>query len=137
MPLSLQITLILSLSWLAGCALVAWTLASRSTRPAKRPPSPEPTPNSPSQSEIASLAADQASLFSTLEKLTTTVKRLSSRQGMRETRERRESASAPPQGAPKAELLRYYGMSGKVGPAFAQAQLELEARRPPEDNELH
>lgn len=101
---------------------------------AKPPASPPETPSSALRSEIASVREDVASLQSTLEKNSTTLKRLSSRAGMREIRERRESASAPPQGAPKAELYRHYGMSGKVGPAFAVAQLQLERTAPPRDD---
>lgn len=128
------LTLILLLSAVAGFALGAWRQASASTRRSKQPPTSPATPPSetPSESRMARLAADQAELFSTLEKLTTTVKRLSSRQGMRDARERdaaEASNSAPPVGTSKADLLRHYGMSGKVGPAFAQAQLELEHSR--------
>lgn len=116
-----------SLSWLVGCALVAWRLGSRSSPPKRQPSLPPPTP--PSEAHLARLEADQAELFSTLEKLSTTVKRLSSRAGMQDVRARSAQADqAPPRGAPKAALLQHYGMSGKVGPAFAQAQLELEAR---------
>lgn len=134
-PLFWWITLSCSTLLIAVSASVAWLRGSASTRPRKPPPSPPATPISPSPSEIASLQTDQAALFSNLEKLTTTVKRLSSRQGMRETRARKESASAPPRGAPKAELLRHYGMSGKVGPQFAQAQLDLERQRGGERDE--
>lgn len=108
----------------AACALVAWRLASRSTPSRKSPPSPPPTQTS--DAALAQLQADQASLFSTLEKLTTTVKRLSSRNGMRELREERQTPAAPPVGASKVQLLRHYGMAGKVGPEFARAQLERE-----------
>lgn len=128
---------ICSLLLTVAAARALWRLGSASTPPRKQRPSQEPTPSSPPASEIASLQVDQASLFSNLEKLTTTVKRLSSRQGMRDNRARKESASAPPLGASKADLLRFYGMSGKVGPAFAQAQLDLESRRPRDDDEEH
>jgi len=111
----------------AVCCVVAVSkLASRSTPRAKPKDSPPQTPLS--EAQLATLAADQAELFSTLGKLTTTVKRLSSRAGMQELRERREAPEAPPVGTSKAELLKHYGMSGKVGPAFAQAQLELERK---------
>ena len=111
----------------AAYVVVAWRRASRSTRRPTQPESPPPTPGS--DAALAQVQADQAALFSTLEKLTTTVKRLSSRQGMRDLRDRDHSAEAPPVGASKAQLLRHYGMSGKIGPAFAQAQLDLEASR--------
>ena len=91
-------------------------------------PSFEAIPSS--DAALAQLMADQAALYSTLEKLTTTVKRLSSRKGMQDLREREAAPpEAPPVGSDKATLLRHYGMAGKVGPAFAQAQLQLEHRR--------
>lgn len=117
----------------AVSARALWRLGSASTRAAKPPRSQEATPSSPPASELASLREDVASLYSVLEKNSTTLKRLSSRQGMRDLREREQSeggpSTPPPVGASKAEMLRYYGMSGKVGPAFAQAQLEFEQRR--------
>ena len=111
----------------AACAVVAWRLDSACTRAPKRKPSPDPTQPSDA-SALAQMAADQAALFSTLEKLTTTVKRLSSRQGMRELRDREaeDAAAPPPPGTSKAALLRYYGLSGKVGPEFARKQMELD-----------
>jgi len=75
----------------------------------------------PSDAKLAEVLADQAALFSTLEKLTTTVKRLSSRSGMREIRER---DSPPPPGASKAEVRRYYNFPHD-GPDFARHQLQL------------
>lgn len=123
--LTMQTTLLCSL---VVFAVVAWRRGSRSTRSAKQPTTPPVTPTS--DAVLAQMQADQAALFSTLEKLTTTVKRVSSRAGMRDLREREHAApEAPPVGASKAELLRHYGMSGKIGPAFAQAQLELETSR--------
>ena len=126
MPLSLLITLIASVSLLASSALIAWSLVSRSTRRAKQPPSSPTTQNS--SEALATLVADQAALFSAFEKMALTVKRLSSRAGMRDVRDR-QATEAPPKGTPKAELLRHYGMSGKVGPEFAQAQLRMERER--------
>lgn len=123
-PLWLPIILTASLCSTVVCAFVAWRLASRSTRAPKPKPSPEATQNSDALT-LAQLAVDQAALFSTLEKLTTTVKRLSSRHGMRDLRER-ERTEAPPVGTPKAELLRHYGFAGKAGPDFARQQLEFE-----------
>lgn len=131
------ITLSLSIPLAVGCAIGLSKRGSRSTPTAKRPTSPPEMPDSPSRSEIASLRADVDSLCSTLEKNSTTLKRLSSRQGMRELRERKESGSVPPRGAGKAELLRHYGFSGKVGPAFAQAQLQMERAQPESDEELN
>jgi len=124
--LSLLVITITLLFLAVGCASVFWIRASRSTRRQKSPPSCE-TPSS--EAALAQVRADQAELFSTLEKLTTTVKRLSSRQGMRELREAPPLRDDPPQGTSKADLLRHYGMSGKVGPAFAQAQLDLERNK--------
>jgi len=123
------LTMLILLPWVVvACVALAWARASRSSRPKKRADSPAETP--PSETALAKIAADQAELFSTLGSLTTTVKRISSRHGMQALRERREAehSTAPPRGASKAELLRYYGMSGKVGPAFAQAQLDLERK---------
>ncbi len=47
---------------------------------------------------------------------------------MRELREREaeDAAGPPPPGTSKADLLRFYGLSGKVGPAFARKQMEFE-----------
>lgn len=104
---------------------------SRST-PSKKPsPSTEQTPSSVTDARVAAMEADQAALFSTLEKLTTTIKRLSSRAGMRDLREREreDSNEAPPVGASKTELLRHYGFAGKAGPNFARAQQEYETRK--------
>jgi len=116
----------------AYCVAAVLRRDSRSTRPPKQPRSPPPTQLSenPSDLDLAKLAIDQAELFSTLGKLTTTVKRLSSRQGMQDSRARKEngSNSDPPVGTSKAELLRHYGMSGKVGPEFARAQQQFELR---------
>lgn len=125
--LSLLATAIISTCLGVGCAVAYLKRDSVATRKPKPSGSPEVTPTF--AAELAQLATDQASLFSTLEKLNTTVKRLSSRQGMRDVRER-GSSEPPPIGTPKAELLRHYGMSGLVGPEFArkQQQLDLEQR---------
>jgi hypothetical protein len=76
---------------------------------------------------LATLVADQAALFSAFEKMAVTVKRLSSRAGMRDVRDRQATA-APPEGTSKADLYRHYGFAGKVGPDFARAQQEFELR---------
>lgn len=60
---------------------------------------------------FAKVEADQAELFSTLSKLTTTVKRLSSRAGMQDVRDR-QGSTVPPIGTPKAELRKFYGVKG-------------------------
>lgn len=80
---------------------------------------------------LSTVESDQVDLSSSQEKLHTTLKRLTSRDGMQRLRQERAShSSPPPAGTSKADLLRYYGMSGKVGPAFAQAQLALEREKP-------
>lgn len=101
----------------AACAIACSRLASRCTRALKRRP--------PSDATLVRLATDQAALSSSLESLAATVKRISSRHGMRELRSSRAASEAPPPGAPKAEVLAFYGLRGKSGPAFAQAQLSL------------
>lgn len=130
-PLFLLTTLLSVMCAIAGFALGFFLRASASTRRQKPPASPESTLGSGAESAMARLHADQAELFSTLEKLTTTVKRLSSRAGMADLRAGSKTEAPPPLGTDKATLLRYYGMSGKVGPAFAQAQLDLENSRRP------
>lgn len=129
-PLWSLITAILLILLLVGCVAACWNRDSPSIR--RRRSTPEPPSTSTLDARIAQVLADQAELFSTLEKLTTTVKRLSSRQGMRDAREESRSSrdsNPPPVGAAKVDLLRYYGMAGKTGPNFAQAQLDLERRQ--------
>jgi hypothetical protein len=110
-------------------ALGRWLRVSRSIPRAKVPASGEVTSGEVLR-RLQELEADQVALSSTQEKLSTTVKRLTSRAGMRELRDREsDSSSAPPKGTSKADLLRHYGMSGKVGPDFARAQLRLEVDR--------
>lgn len=108
---------------LAVFVLVRCRQASASIRDLKSALSAELTPSSVA-AKLAQMETDQASLFSTLEKLTTTVKRVSSRQGMRDLRER-ESAEPRP-GATKVEVLRHYGLAGKVGTDFYQRHLAIE-----------
>lgn len=123
-PLFWFLTLISSLSVVASCVLAFSRWGSASTRRTRAPRSDEPTPTS---GQLAQLQADQVELFSALEKITRSVNRLNSRAGMREKREHDQDERAePPRGTPKAELLRHYGMSGKVGPDFARAQQQLE-----------
>lgn len=128
-PLFWFLTLISLLSLAAGYALHAWLTGSASTRRAK--PQHSPPVTQPSASALAEVQADQAALFSTLEKISTTVKRLSTRQGMRESRERAQAdpGAAPPPGTPKAELYRHYGIAGKTPRQIAQHQLDLEASK--------
>ena len=113
---------IASILLVVGYALASWGAGSRSTRRTKSTPEPQ-TPIS--DAHYASLKAEIAELYSTLEKLTTTVKRISSRHGMQELRERETAHGAPPPGTPKADLLRHYGLAGKQGPEFARAQMAM------------
>lgn len=124
-------TLILSTSLGVGFALACWRWASASTRRAKPPPSEPATPIS---GRVTALEGDLAALYSSQEKILASLKSLTSRQAVRDHRAREKSESSdrdipPPLGTPKAELLKHYGMAGKVGPAFAQAQLEMEYTR--------
>lgn len=115
---------IFSLSVGVCCVLVCWRVATRYTQDRKWLRGLVLTKTS--DAKLAAIQADQAELFSTLEKLTTTVKRLSSRAGMQDVRERHSSTSTPPPpGTPKAELRRYYGMQGKSGPEIARHQLTM------------
>lgn len=124
-PLWLLIILISMLSAAAAYVAARWSTASRSTRRSTPPASPPPTPGS--DAALAAIAADQAALYSTLEKLTTTVKRLSSRAGMQDLRERESQPAAPPPvGTDKAALYRHYGIAGKTPRQIAQHQLDLE-----------
>lgn len=124
-------TLILSISLAVTCAVACWRWVSAATPRRKQPPSVEPTPTS---GQLAKLEADQVELFAALEKTSASLKRLTSRAAVQDHRERARNGSSsgpPPVGTSKAELLRHYGMSGKVGPAFAQAQLEMEHHKEP------
>lgn len=120
---------------------VAYALAflrggSRSTPPPKARASQPPTQDFEEVSDlrrrVESLEVDQASLSSTLEKLTTTTKRLTSRAGMRELREKSsQSGNAPPIGTSKAELRRHYGLAGKTHSEIAQMALHgMDTERP-------
>ena len=102
--------------------------ASPSTRRAKLPPSLPATESF--ESRFAQIEADQAELFSTLQKLTTSMKRLSSRAGMQDLRERRGN-EPPPVGTPKTELRKFYGVAGMNGPEQARRQLSLVREEPP------
>ncbi len=125
--------LILSISLAASCVLVCWRWASASTRRAKRP---ESEPLTPISGRLERLEADQVALSSALESISITMKRLSSRTAVQEHRARAkgERSEAPPLGTPKAELLRHYGMAGKIGPEFARAQMEIERSKPERSN---
>lgn len=100
------ITSISSLLVAATCVVGYFRLASRFTALAKWARGLVLTKTS--DAVAAQINADLAESFSTLEKLTTTVKRLSSRHGMQDMRERRSTQGPPPPGASKAELRAYY-----------------------------
>lgn len=87
-------------------------------------PSPPASDASSTLKLVRDLQVTVADLESSFDSLMESHKRLRSRAGMRELRERR-AAAAPGVGASKADLMRHYGF-GQVGPAFAQRQLELE-----------
>lgn len=101
----------------AVSALVHWRLASPATRAKKpKPPSLEESLN-----ELTSA--------STAEKISHQLQKLDNRLRMREQREAaRHPDLAPPVGAPKSELFRHYGFR-RVGPEFAQHQLDLESKK--------
>src|SRR5262245_46514874 len=124
----LLITLTFSVCTLVGCAAVRWMRGSPSTPSRKPKPSLETIATSETPSALAAVIADQAALFSAFESMAKTVKRLSTRNAMRDAREAGPpgSSSAPPVGTSKTELRRFYGLSGKAGPAFVSRQLELE-----------
>lgn len=98
---------LLSMCGAAACAVACSRLASRSIRALNR--------KSPSESTLAKLEVDQAELFSSLGSLAKTVKRLSSRYGMQETRERQAGPQQEeiPLGLSKQELRRRMGLAGK------------------------
>lgn len=124
---------ILSLLLAATCAVACWRAVSRCTQLMSALREVQKTPTSAARFET--LEAEQAEFVSSLQKLSTTVKRLSSRYGMADLRERRanEEGDAPPVGAPKAELRawasRKVGAQIGQGPDFARRQLELETEK--------
>lgn len=111
MPGWALITMILSTFLSAACAAVAWKRASECY---------------PLRKRVRDLERTTADLNSDLESLLESHKRLRSREGMRELREKR-SRKTTPQHESKSELLERLGMAGKTGPAFAAAQLALNA----------
>lgn len=117
-------TSILSLLLAASSVIVSLREASRSTRVRKW--LREQVLTKTSEPRIAKVEGDQAELFLILEKLTTALKRVTSKAGMAELREKRANAP-PPVGASKAELRRYYGIAGVPGPEVAARQLRGEA----------
>lgn len=113
---SLLLTVILLTSLAVISAAVACWQAFRSTRLTNSLRAQLQTPTSAARLET--LAAEQAEFASSLQKITTTVKRLSSRYGMAELRERRADEEPPPVGAPKAQLRMFYGkkLGQSIGP---------------------
>jgi len=123
-PLWSLIMSILSLCLAVGCVMYALRLGSRFTHLQKWARKQVASP--PSDAKLIELAVDQASLSSTVQSLATTIKRLSSRSGMQDIRERRSQSGPPPPGASKRELREYYGISGVSGPDQARRQQEGE-----------
>jgi len=121
---------ILSLLLGATCAVVCWRAVSRCTQLMNALREVQRTPTSAARFET--LEAEQVEFASSLQKISKTVKRLSSRYGMEELRERRgnEETDAPPIGAPKTELRawasRKVGAQIGQGPEFARQQLKYE-----------
>jgi hypothetical protein len=116
------------LSSLVTYLLSKWSPVARVRRASSLASVATPEEKAPQrwESRLRELELEVVSLSSSFEKVTKQLMRLNSRAGMRELREQSSHSEAPPVGAPKADLLKHYGMSGKVGPSFAQAQLELE-----------
>lgn len=120
--LLLLITSITSICLAVTSVAVSWRAASRCTRALKQLRARLSMP--PSDARLAKVETDQAELFSILGKLTTTTKRLSSRAGMQDVRERQQN-SPPPLGATKAQLRQHYGIVGLSGPEQARRQLQM------------
>lgn len=114
----------------AICAIACWSAVSRCTRLMSALREVQRTPTSAARFET--LEAEQAEFASSLQKLSSTVKRLSSRYGMADLRERRsaDQDEEPPVGASKATLRlwaqRKVGAPIGAGPDFARQQLKLE-----------
>lgn len=110
--------------------LSIWWLAARVRRLSKLVSAATHSEKAPArwESRLQELEADQVSLSSSYEKVARELKRLNSRAGMREFRAESTQAELPipPVGTSKADLLRHYGMAGKVGPDFARAQMQRE-----------
>ena len=134
-PWSLFIA-IMSLCFAASCAVASWLAVSRSTRLTNALRERLQTPTS--ESRFATMEAEQAAFASSLQKLSSTVKRLSSRYGMAELRERRSEEEPPPVGAPKAQIrlwaARKIGAPIGQGPESARAQLRFERMSEDPDN---
>jgi len=109
MPTSLLLTLISLALLCVVCAVVSWRAASGCYRLRK---------------QMRETAIEIGELSSAVETLTESHKRLRSREGMRDLRERRK---APPAEETKGQLLQRLGLAGKAGPDFARAQLSIHA----------
>lgn len=110
------LVIILSLISLAAlCVSVLSLRASGSSLPLKR---------------CRDLEAQIADLNSSFDALMDSHKRLRSRSGMRELREKdqQREGEPPPPGASKEEVRAYYGLSGKVGPDWARQQMSIAKR---------
>lgn len=112
-----QITLMVWISRLAAHARRLSRLASLAT---KREQAPQLW-----ESRLTDLSVEVASLSSNFEKVTRQLMRLNSRAGMRELRAREEEPEAPPFGAPKADVRKFYGLGNLTGPEFCRAQLSI------------
>jgi len=112
-PLYLALTALLTSCATAAYAALHWRQASRATRAKK--------PSTPSLSESLETLNSELSA----EKISHQLQKLENRLRMREVRDGKRMSSAPATGASKADLFRYYGFK-KVGPAFAQHQLDIE-----------
>lgn len=126
----MQWSLLISITstFLAAASVSAcWIAVFRCTRLMSALRDLRATPSSAARLET--LAAEQAEFAVSLQKISTTVKRLSSRYGMAELRERRDD-EPPPIGTPKAQLRLWYtrktGFAPGTGPEFARHQLKLE-----------
>lgn len=118
----LLITLITLICSIAAFALGRWKRGSASTRSPRQTRSPEETPTS-LEARFATMQADQLALCSALEKIHVTLAKMDQRQNMRA----RRATSVEPES--KADLLARLGLTGKMGPQFARAQLELDRKQ--------
>lgn len=105
------ITSILSVCIAVSSAIVSWRWGSRVTQLRKWARGRVLTETS--DVKLAAVHSDLAELSSTLQKLTTTVRRLSSRHGMQDMRERRSQQDQPPPPGNKAAARAFY-LHGKT-----------------------
>lgn len=130
------ITSIFSACIAVSCAVVSWRWVSRSI--ALRKWARGLVMTRTSDARQAATDAELAELHSTLQKLTTTVRRLSSRAGMQELRERRSaqpSTDAPPPPGDKAAARRFY-LLGKSPAQVAAMHKPATADAQHHDEEL-